>query len=1165
MATVKEMMMQDASASVGTAYMMSAGDTFEGNLGSMNDEDWIRIELTAGLLYTISLSGAATDGSPDTVLKLFDSKGGHIKTNDDIDGAKGDLNSEFQFAPEVSGYYYISAGSYNGNPNQDNSGDYTITVTDVDRPDPTVGEPIIGTEVVAEDPNTEEIEFMPGHDKLRGTDKGEMISGLSGNDALFGFGGDDTLDGGAGNDLLVGGAGADTLMGGMGNDTISYNVSTAGVTINLTDGTARGGDADGDTIVDMGGDQVENVVGSPHDDAITGNRFANILSGLSGNDELDGLRGNDTLLGGSGDDDLDGGRGNDKLEGGSGADVLTGGDGDDIASYAGSMMGVTVRLHNSKFMGGDAKGDTFGAMVAATYTDKDEDEQEVMLPDIMNLTGSGNADVLAGDFRNNIIMGGGGDDKIYGGPDPSDLDPMNRGDATNMDTLMGEGGNDMIWGGSGSDTLDGGAGNDMLRGGAGNDVLRGGAGSDMIYADADDASIDGYGVDDDGNDQNVDTDDPMDVDTLSYAMVENEDETGVIRELGDLAGGATINNIENIIGSDYDDTLTGDTQDNVIEGGEGRDTLNGAGGADTLSYASSDERVTVELAEGGAEAVVRRGHARGDMATNFENVMGSVYDDEIEGNTGDNVLMGGDGDDEIAGGTGADTIEGGAGADELDGGVPESDDNEAGDTLSYASSDAGVTVNLATARVSGGHASGDTITTVETDHDGDETTDSDVPTDGDNDDDSDTDQIEVATFERVMGSMHDDTLTGDHRMNVLIGGAGDDTLRGGAEVNVADGNDVTTPGGDHLVGGPGADMLDGGSSLAEGADTPDDDTDDVQHIDWAVYRGAMEGVIVNLATGMGMGGEAYGDTLVNIELVWGSTHDDTFIASNGTDLIHGDAGSDTVSYEASEMGVTVSLDTDNTSATPVTGDGTEDSPYVFPAGLTGDNPAVGDLDLNGVQPVLETPDEDESEDNVNTNGARGDRLGSIENLTGSAEDDMLTGDANPNVLKGMGGKDTLAGGGGNDTLMGGDGDDMLSAASGENMLVGGAGDDTLTGGTGDDTLNGGGGDDDLSGGGGDDTFVFSPMDGAGDSDAILDYTDGDMIDLSAFELTEEQLIGALTVRGTPGIDAYLVVNLTEFGGGRITIDDINDLDDLEETGGTTDNVIDTLDDGVFIL
>ena len=39
--------------------------------------------------------------------------------------------------------------------------------------------------------------------------------------------------------------------------------------------------------------------------------------------------------------------------------------------------------------------------------------------------------------------------------------------------------------------------------------------------------------------------------------------------------GGTITNIENIVGSDYDDTLTGDDQDNVIEGGAGRDTLDG--------------------------------------------------------------------------------------------------------------------------------------------------------------------------------------------------------------------------------------------------------------------------------------------------------------------------------------------------------------------------------------------------------------------------------------------------------------------------------------------------------------------------------------------------------------------------------------------------------------
>ena len=106
--------------------------------------------------------------------------------------------------------------------------------------------------------------------------------------------------------------------------------------------------------------------------------------------------------------------------------------------------------------------------------------------------------------------------------------------------------------------------------------------------------------------------------------------------------------------------------------------------------------------------------------------------------------------------------------------------------------------------VSGGHAAGDTIITIETDHDGDDA--SDDP----------TDEVEVSTFENVTGSMHDDRLTGDYRDNHLTGGGGDDTLRGGA----SDAGDRDNPSeeairGDVLRGGPGADMLDGGEDMGE--------------------------------------------------------------------------------------------------------------------------------------------------------------------------------------------------------------------------------------------------------------------------------------------------------------------------------------------------------------
>ena len=1147
MATVQEMM--DAAATTETAAKMSAGDTFEGNLSTKNDKDWIRIELTAGMVYTFSLSGAEEGGSNDTFLELFSSKGGLIDDNDDIDGPKGDLNSQIKdFIPEVSGVYYISASAYTGNPFVDNSGAYTLTVTEMEPADADAGDDIPGTD---------------GNDKLFGTEKGEKISGGEGSDSIYAMAGDDTLDGGPGNDLLVGGPGADTLMGGEGNDTISYAHSEAGVTINLADGTAARGNAIGDTL----GDAIENVIGSGYDDALTGSKVANSLWGMGGNDELDGLRHDDNLYGGSGDDDLDGGRGDDTLEGGPGADVLTGGDGSDTASYAGSTMGVTVRLHTSSARGGDAKGDTFGATVTATYMNMDDEEVEVMLPDIMHLTGSANADILAGDFRNNTIKGGDGDDKIFGGPDPSDLGPMpstaDRGGATNVDTLMGEGGNDRIWGGAGNDTLMGGAGNDTLIGGAGADTYRGGAGSDMIYADAMDTVINGFGPEDD-----TDMEDAMDVDILSYAMVSNEDETGIGTADSPLTIGAdTILNIENIVGSDYDDFLTGDDQDNVIEGGAGRDTLVGGDGdgVDTLSYENSDDWVRVTLLADGTAATTSRGHARGDTATGFENVTGSAYDDELTGNEGNNVLKGLAGDDEITGAAGADTVEGGAGADEMDGddGNTTADadrtaDANNADVLSYAGSDAGVTVNLATASASGGHADGDTIVTYE------------VTIDAEDEDDDDI-ELDVSTFEYVTGSMHDDSLTGDYRDNHLTGGGGGDTLSGRA-------------GADRLVGGPGGDTLDGGEDENEEMDNMiredrnnDGDTDDEDvvigdvslnetrpaSIDWAVYKMAAEGVTVDLSTDMGTGGEAMGDTLRSIELVWGSVYADTFIASNGADIIEGDGGSDTVSYEASELGVTVDLSDDGQHRpAATTGEGTDISPFMFPP----DDPNGVDQPETGV-PSISEDGSAVTEDNAETNGAAGDKLGSIENLTGSSQKDSLTGDDNPNVLMGMGGADTLNGGIGNDMLSGGDGDDTLNGGIGNDMLSGGDGDDTLNGDAGDDTLTGGAGDDDLSGGAGADTFVFSTAD-SGDSDAILDYTDGDKIDLTAFDdLTAEQVIGAITLRGS-GAEAYVVINLTEFGGGRITIDNISDLETLDTTAtDSVDNTagIDTLDTDIFIL
>ncbi len=120
---------------------------------------------------------------------------------------------------------------------------------------------------------------------------GDTLNGGAGDDSIYGGASDDILSGEDGNDTLVGGAGADTLDGGDGTDTADYSDSTAAVNVDLSAGTATGGDAEGDTFT-----SVENVVGSAQDDTITGDAGANVLQGGAGNDLLTGGDGSDVFV-----------------------------------------------------------------------------------------------------------------------------------------------------------------------------------------------------------------------------------------------------------------------------------------------------------------------------------------------------------------------------------------------------------------------------------------------------------------------------------------------------------------------------------------------------------------------------------------------------------------------------------------------------------------------------------------------------------------------------------------------------------------------------------------------------------------------------------------------------------------------------------------------------
>jgi Ca2+-binding RTX toxin-like protein len=273
---------------------------------------------------------------------------------------------------------------------------------------------------------------------INGTNNADVIDPIAGvtnvSDMIFGFGGNDTIYAMGGNDVLNGGAGADYLHGMDGNDWASYRGSAAGVYVNLATGYARGGDAEGDTLV-----SIENLEGSEHDDVLIGGDGINSLLGMGGRD---------LLMGGWSADYLGGGEGNDVLKGGGGADLLAGGAGVDTASYDESGAGVTVSLMTNTGTGADAEGD--------------------ILESIENLTGSGYRDVLQGNNGGNLLRGQDGND-----------------------VLMGMGGADTLEGGHGHDWLDGGTGGDTMSGGFDNDtyivdhlwdtvIEYGGQGSDTV-------------------------------------------------------------------------------------------------------------------------------------------------------------------------------------------------------------------------------------------------------------------------------------------------------------------------------------------------------------------------------------------------------------------------------------------------------------------------------------------------------------------------------------------------------------------------------------------------------------------------------------------------------------------------------------------------------------
>ena len=308
-----------------------------------------------------------------------------------------------------------------------------------------------------------------------------------------------------------------------------------------------------------------------------------LLNGTAGNDVITAIPTSSTINGLAGDDTLIGQGGNDVLNGGDGNDTLDGGLGND-ALDGGKGTNTVSFSHLST-------GVTVN-LVKGTATGQGSDKFQ----NIQNVIGSNSNDTIVGNAANNVIDGGAGTDTVrFDGVAAAVTVDLKNGKATGQgnDTLLN------------IENVIGSSLNDTFIDGAGNNVIDGGAGVDTVKFNGIAAAV-----------------------TVNLA---NGTVTG--------QGNDTLRNIENVVGSNLNDTITGNAANNVIDGG---------GGIDTVKFNGVATAVAVNLTTGTATG------QGSDTLLNIENVTGSNLNDNITGNAGNNVLDGG---------TGADTLKGLAGDD----------------------------------------------------------------------------------------------------------------------------------------------------------------------------------------------------------------------------------------------------------------------------------------------------------------------------------------------------------------------------------------------------------------------------------------------------------------------------------------------------------------------
>lgn len=261
----------------------------------------------------------------------------------------------------------------------------------------------------------------------------------------------------------------------------------------------------------------------------------------------------------------------------------------------------------------------------------------------------------------------------------------------------------------------------------------------------------------------------------------------------------------------------------------------------------------------------------------------------------------------------------------------------------------------------------------------------------------------------------------------LWGGDGNDLIQGGAKADILRGEDdddrlLGLADADRLEGGDGDDVLEGGAGgdIIDGGDGYDQVTYENSKVGVIFQRSAQDDEVF-----VGSGGEAQGDRVTGVEHVIGSHFADKLYGNpDETNTLEGLDGDD----------VLVGGDEDDL----LLGGGGADNLY----GNDGDDMITFLTSSGQVIVDLQTG-------TGKLGDAQGDQYHSIENVHGTAYDDMITGNGSDNKLDGWVGDDIITGGGGEDEINGGEGDDLIFGGADGGKLSGGG----LLNGPGRDTLS----------------------------------------------------------------------------------------------------------------